>query len=355
MNRKKRKVIFINFSGIGNGICILPVLKRFEEVAQNYSYFHNYIPVFEVSEFMDGLGLKNFLGTIPSIWRRFNKEDWDAIKKFIYENQIDLIINLRVEGPLRDLGYFAFKEEMSDSPLEFWDLHTDFQRNITAKQHNTLELVTFLAERGLDLFDFNCYWLRDNMVSMGWNKPQDQQIGFFTGASQEVKTWSASRWIELGHLILNKTNYDIAVYSGQRKKEIELARRVVNELQHANGRCELVTGLTIGELSVHLSRLALLISNDTASVHIAAALNLPTIGLYFSTDARIWGGLSERFTAVQSQSGLNCPDFKHDTGNCICYYGSCSRPYKDEVTAQRVFGAVEKFLDLANRSIPRSL
>ncbi len=98
MSLTERRILIINYGGIGNGICILPILKRLEEVAPNYSYFHNYNPNFDVTEFIDWLGLTNFLGTVPSIWRRFRYEDWREIKNFLCENQINLIINLRDKG-----------------------------------------------------------------------------------------------------------------------------------------------------------------------------------------------------------------------------------------------------------------
>jgi ADP-heptose:LPS heptosyltransferase len=76
----------------------------------------------------------------------------------------------------------------------------------------------------------------------------------------------------------------------------------------------------------------------------AAALDVPAVGLYFSTDSDIWGGMNEKFLPVQSQTGLSCPSFKHDAGNCNFYYGGCPGPCKDEVTPERVYRAVEQQL-----------
>src|SRR2546421_13022213 len=93
-----RRVLIINFNGIGNGIWILPMLKRLEEVAPNCQYFHIHNPVFDSSDFMGWMGLKNFLGTVPTTWRRFDPRDCEQIKEFFTRHSIDLVVNLRNEG-----------------------------------------------------------------------------------------------------------------------------------------------------------------------------------------------------------------------------------------------------------------
>jgi ADP-heptose:LPS heptosyltransferase len=315
-------------------------------VTENLLYYHIYNPVFDSREFMKWAGLRRFLGVVPSSWRRFDPRDWSEIKKFIEQNSIDLVINLRNEGPLRDLGYFRFKEEMAGLGIEFWELDQATIANRSAHRHLILDQLNLLALHGIDLFSFNKLWLKDYTVSNGGARPKGREVGFFTGASQSVKTWLADQWITLGSLLLNHTSYKLTVYAGQLDHELDLARSVVEQLQSRfqASRCYLVKGLTLESLCAHLTGLDLLVSNDTSSVHMAAALDLPTVGLYFSTDSAIWGGLSEKFTPVQSQLGLACPSFKHDAGNCNFYYGGCPGPCRDEITPEKVYQAIEHHL-----------
>lgn len=340
-----RRALIINFNGIGNGIWILPMLRRLEEVAPDWQYFHIHNPVFDSREFMDWLGLKNFLGAVPTAWRRFERRDWGAIKEFFALHSIDLVVNLRNEGPARDVGYFSFKEEMSGAGVEFWELDQSAIAGRPAHRHLLLDQLHLFASHGLDLLSFNRLWLRDYVGLAGPRRPRRREIGLFTGASQGVKTWPAERWVALGKMLLEGADCDLIVYAGHADGELDLAESVAGRLRALGPtRCRLVKDQTLEGLCMHLSGLDLLVSNDTSCVHMAAALDLPTVGLYFSTDSAIWGGLNERFTGVQSQFGLACPGFKPDAGNCNFYYGGCPGPCKDEVTAEMVYRQVEQRL-----------
>lgn len=340
-----RRFLIINFNGIGNGIWILPMLKRLEEVAPHCQYFHIHNPVFDSSEFMKWMDLKNFLGTVPTTWRRFDPQDWQQIKEFLARNSIDLIINLRNEGPLRDLGYFKFKTEMVQSEVEFWELDHPEIASRYVRRHLLLDQINLLTSHGIDLTSFNRRWLRDYFAWRSDSLPGQRRIGFFTGASQEVKTWPAHQWLALGRMLLDRTDFSLTVYSGQVERELVLAQTVAEQLQaDFPTRCNVIKEQTLESLCSHLSELDFIVSNDTSCVHIAAALDIPTIGLYFSTDSAIWGGLNEKFVPVQSQTGLACPSFKLDAGNCNFYYGGCPGPCKDEVTPESVYQAIEHHL-----------
>jgi ADP-heptose:LPS heptosyltransferase len=347
-----RNILIINFSGIGNGIWILPMLKRLEETAPNCHYFHVHNPVFESHDFISWLGLKNFLGTVPTNWRRFDPQDWGQIKEFFARHSIDLVVNLRNEGPLRDLGYFNFKVEMARSGVEFWELDHENLAGRRASNHLLLDQLSLLTSHGMDMASFNRLWLRDYIASRSDRHPRGRQIGFFTGASQNVKTWPADHWVALGRMLLDRTDYGLIVYAGRLEHELALAQAVAGQLQIARpSQCTLVKDQMLESLCSHLSGLELVVSNDTSCVHMAAALDVPTVGLYFSTDSDIWGGMNEKFLPVQSQTGLSCPSFKRDAGNCNFYYGGCPGPCKEEVTPERVYQAIAHLLMSVNASV----
>jgi ADP-heptose:LPS heptosyltransferase len=338
-----RRALITNFNGLGNGLILLPILKRLEE--EDFHYFHIYNPIFEVREFMEWLGLDNLLGLVPAIWRRFEQTNWDTIRKFIEQKQIDLIINLRNEDPFLDISYTQFKRMMASPHLEIWEL-SEALNGHTSHQHVVYDILDLFRLHGLDLSNFNRYWLRDHFRAIGKSRLPSQKVGFFTGVSQNVKRWSADSWIQLGEMFLSSNDYTIEVYAGLSEDELKLANEVAVHLQgqFPGTRCLLIMNQALPALAGHLNDLDLLISNDTASIHVAAALDIPTIGLYFSTNARMWSGLSDSFVPVQSQFGLHCPALKKTIGNCIYYYGGCPAPCKDEITPHRVFRIVQDVL-----------
>ena len=322
------------------------MLKRLEETDKNLYYFHSYNPVFEAVNFTGWFKLNNFLGYVPPHWRRFAEEDWEIIKAFLRENKIDLIINLRNEGPLRDKSYFRFKEIALHSKIEFWELDQQEITNRSHHQHLIKDQINLFENNGINISPINQSWLKDYTIDSGTSRIKSGEIGFFTGASQDVKRWTECEWIELGRLFLENTAYKIVIYSGQSSEEINLAQNIARQLrtEFSTEYCYLSGNHSLDSLCAHLSGLDLLISNDTFCVHMSAFLDIPTIGLYFSTDSDIWGGFSSKFSGIQSQLGLGCKEFKKDAGNCNFYYSGCPAPCKNEVTAEKVFLVAKNYI-----------
>ena len=352
MTLSRRRMLIVNFAGLGNGLCVLPLLKRLEEVDDTWLYFHTSNPVFAERRIMRWFRLRNFEGTVPLAWRRFDPADWPAIESFLRSKTIDLIVNLRNQGPLGDIGYFRFKKECSWPGLEFWELD---QATITKRVHHSLAVwdqVGLFASKGIDLRLFNRKWLCDYVRSSGANQVRRFEVGLFTGASQPIKRWPVEQWVQLGALILGRTNRNLVIYAGADRSEIADAQEIVRQLQHqfAVERSKLLAGQPLDLLAVHMSGLDLLVSNDTCAVHAAVALDIPVIGLYFATDSSIWGGSGDKFVSVQGQVGLNCLAFKVDAGNCAAFYGGCPGPCRGDVKSSLVYEYVEQALGIARQS-----
>jgi ADP-heptose:LPS heptosyltransferase len=332
-------MLVLNFNGIGNGFMVLPLLSELERVAPEISYFHIDNPVFHSEMLMRAARLERFLGVVPSIWRRVGPADHDEIRRFIAEQRIDVIVSLRNEGPRRDVGFEQFRREWTGGDLEFWtldqaELLTLNSRNLVAAQ------ISLFCRHGIELSGARSGWLREQFSSRATHTRT--RIGLFTGVSQTAKRWMAERWITLGERLLDESDADLVIYAGLDDEERHLAAEVLEHLSARHiARCTLVQGLPLESFVAHLATLDLLISNDTSSIHIAAALDLPAVGLYFSTVGEVWGGHSERFTYVQSRTGLSCPFLKPDAGNCDYYYGGCPAPCRYDVTAERVWSAIE--------------
>jgi ADP-heptose:LPS heptosyltransferase len=60
---------------------------------------------------------------------------------------------------------------------------------------------------------------------------------------------------------------------------------------------------SIPEMVAFLRRASLVVGGDTGPIHIAAALGVPTVGLYGPTSARRNGPYGPRTAAFQSPSG----------------------------------------------------
>jgi ADP-heptose:LPS heptosyltransferase len=247
------------------------------------------------------------------------------------------VINLRNEGPVRDSEYFAFQQSFGGIGPRFWDLNHESVARRSPPRLLVDEQAAMLTAHGVRPGAPDEHWLRppaplnrDRMV-----------VGLFTGASQRIKRWSARNWAVLIHR-LRARGAALVVFAGSTDEEVSLARAAVAE-SGADG-VALVMGRSLEELIVEFESLTLLVSNDTFAVHLAVAMEMPVVGLYFATDAAIWGGSGTSFTAVASRYIERCDRFKPDAGNCTAYYDGCPAYCQEEITIDRVFAAVVRRL-----------
>lgn len=357
MSRSTKNILFVNFSGLGNGVLIIPMFMRLKAIHPECRYYHVENPMFALQDLADWLNLGGFLGTVPSPWRRFAEEDHEQIENFIRENNISLIVNLRNEGPVRDHGYTLFKNRAYAKGLDFVELDHRSASSRTKHKRILEDQLDALARYGLDLRPLPTNWLKDFLQDRGELPKKTNEVGLFTGANQKIKRWQVERWISLGRWTIEELNKDIVVFAGTSVPEQEEARQVYEALKGiAKGsRCQLVIDISLECLIRSLSAVDLLVSNDTVAIHLAAALGVQTIGLYFSTDKSIWGGASDCFQGLQSLTGLRCASFKRDAGNCQLYYQDCPAPCKDDIAPELVSQTVKNVLQSVDSSRRRDL
>lgn len=342
MGTKRSTALIVNHNGLGNGILTLPLLQRLEEAWPSLDYYHIDNPVLNISPFTGSLGLNRLKGLVPPLWRRFSEPDHEDILQFIAEHKVDIIINLRNELPEYDTGYAQFKEKAPDG-LQFWDMDFDAIRRRPVLRHCVHEQLDIFEQRGLDMNGIRWQWMRDHFTPAGPHA--DNAVGFFICASQDNKMWPEFNWIALGHDVLEYSDASLVLFSGSRPEEQSLAARLAQTLNQVfPHRCQVSHDESFYDFCSSLSRVSLLVSNDSVGVHAAAALDVPVLGLYFSTFAEVWGGMSDRFFYLQSDLGLHCPFQKTVSGNCLYYYGGCPAPCKYVISADSAFRKIQPWL-----------
>ena len=336
-----------NFAGIGNGICTVPLLRRLESTWPGARYYHTDNVLFRTPSLLFRTGLTGFAGTTPTAWRRFASADWGAIRSFLESHAIDVVINLRNEGPIRDSDYVAFQQAFAGTGPRFWQLDHESVARRSPPRLLVDEQAAMLTAHGAHSGALDEHWLRPQ-------SPLNRDrivVGLFTGASQRIKRWPAPNWADLIHR-LRVRGAAVVVFAGSTDEEAALASAAV-ALSGADD-VSLVMGRPLEELIVEFESLKLLVSNDTFAVHLAVAMELPVVGLYFATDAAIWGGSGALFTAVASRYIERCDRFKLDAGNCTAYYDGCPAYCQEEITPDRVFATVVRRLGLpdSHRTVP---
>ena len=124
--------------------------------------------------------------------------------------------------------------------------------------------------------------------------PQENKfVLLHPGSGGSARDWSPEHFGELGNKIARLPNVTVVVTGG--KGEDELVRHVQSVMGHP---CiTIVNRLTLGEYAALAKMAALFISNSTGTIHIAAAVGTPVIGLYphlVPLSAARWGPYTER-------------------------------------------------------------
>lgn len=355
------RILFTDYNGIGNAIILVPVLRELEKIAGHAPYYCLDNPVFRHRAIIDQAELHGPADLVPSIWRRYGQEHWPEITQFLLEQEIEVVVNLRNEELDIDRRYLDYQSWLTTQGLDitFWDLYNDAARN-DEKEFAAVKAIRLLRRNGLPVDDPETVWLqglRKRRENPGGEPAAvgsgETRVGLFVGASQQVKRWSSDRWVELVTELstgLKRPRFD--VLAGLDHDERALAANVTDQLRTNGMPARLVEQQRFMSFIHMLCDLDLLVSNDSAAAHIAAAAGVPTAGLYFASLAAIWGPRGETARGVQSAIGRACPYMKPAAGSCRLYYTGCPAPCQEGVTPRQVTELTLEILP-ANR-IPRS-
>ncbi|HXV18516.1 MAG TPA: glycosyltransferase family 9 protein, partial [Candidatus Omnitrophota bacterium] len=126
---------------------------------------------------------------------------------------------------------------------------------------------------------------------------------FHLGSSCASKRWPAERFIELGKRFLDQRGARIVVVGGTEEKELGRIFRG----QVGTSVVDLTGQLSLKQLAELLRRCAVLVSNDSGPVHIAAAVNTRTLTIFGRNKSDLgpvrWRALGAGHEVIQKDVG----------------------------------------------------
>lgn len=336
MSKTDDRVLIVNNNGIGNGIIALPFLTRLDRITPGFQFWHTENAIFENSAFRQHAQLLGYMGSVPPLWRRFLKESQPFIIQFIRSNCIRRLINLRLEETELDRDYFAFKNQFK-SEVDFWGLHELGYEIFAQPVHNSIRKL-FEKKTG-HAFNKGFDWLSSLREGQSKEK-RSRHIGLYLGASQLKKRWGLLGWHEVVNYILERETYHLHLLPGLSNHEQALAYDLYTMIDKSKrSRVNVTNGMDLWSFTTFIAGCEYLITNDTSTSHLAAAVGVPQVVIFLATDNKIWkpnGGC--RWELVQSQEPLKCTKFKKD-GTCQMYYENCRRACGADVTGRKVYEA----------------
>jgi len=146
-------------------------------------------------------------------------------------------------------------------------------------------------------------------------------VGICAGAEYgQAKRWSMERYAEVAsRLSARWPQMDWSLFGapGEKKMGEQLSALMPNA-RHQN----LVGATTLTELIAHLRNCRLLVTNDTGTMHLAAALGVPTVSIFGSTEPVLTGPLGSQNRIVRHHVPCS-PCFKRECpfGHYQCMTG----------------------------------
>ncbi|MFQ5715660.1 MAG: glycosyltransferase family 9 protein [Nitrospinales bacterium] len=127
---------------------------------------------------------------------------------------------------------------------------------------------------------------------------EDGLIAIAPGGGKNVKTfmpqkrWPKENFIGLIQKISEKLPCRVILFGSPGE------RGLISDILAENPQCVDASNLSFGEMASVFRKCALFIGNDTGSLHIAAAMGLPTLSFYGPTDPREWAPPGPEDTAL---------------------------------------------------------
>jgi lipopolysaccharide heptosyltransferase II len=115
------------------------------------------------------------------------------------------------------------------------------------------------------------------------------------GARSHIKRWSGERFAAVADRLVEELSVEIVV-TGE-PDEAPLVEDVLKAMRHRahNG----VGQTTIQQLAALMQRARLVITNDSASLHLACAVEVPVLALFGPTDPRKYGPTGPHDRVIQ--------------------------------------------------------
>ena len=242
--------------------------------------------------------------------RRSEKTEQNrATMKYLIETKHDLVVDLR-RG---DFLHTAFSSSLIHEYFLAYKTESQFDRlithgiSVTDKEHVTDQQIKLLK----------CLGLKTSKTSELYSSEEDEvwaenqlssdnpKVAIFTGAGVPTKKWPEVKFLTLVHR-LHKLGIQLVLVGG--KEESVFAQKISKQIKLIN----LCGKTSLSQLTSVLKRVLLLVSNDSAPVHVASAVGTKVV-VITKPNAKVEFAPVGTGNAIISRSRCvwecNCPGF----------------------------------------------
>ena len=300
-----QRLLIRSTNWIGDAVMTTPAVrairKRFPNTHVSLLAKPWVVPVFENSEHIDRLLIYDDEGRHKGIFGKFRLAR--DLKKYHFDAAI-LLQNAFEAALITFLAGIPIRIGYNTDARQLLLTHAISCTNEIKKEHQTKYYLNILSGIGMDAGDRDLYLRLRQQDRLQAEKTLMKQgisgdfkwVGINPSATfGPAKQWPIDRYARLADLILEHTNARIIVFGGPQDRRLgkDISRKMRHRPIDLSGRT------TLGEAMALIERCALFITNDSGLMHVAAALDVPLIAIFGSTNSTTTGPLSSNSRVVQ--------------------------------------------------------
>jgi len=315
------KILIIKPSSLGDIIHSLPTLVELRKL-----YPESYIAWVIFTHFAEILYGNQYLNEII-LWNRYSGPiEFINMMKYIRDKHFDLVIDLQglartalisfysgakyklgVPG-LKELSYLFIKEVGPYSKSQ----HA-IERNLT--------IIRFLGyEPNSKLFPINISpgdeQYAKSFLSKNRYNFKKNLVGISPSAGIKQKMWEPEKFASIANKLIE--TYDCYIIIFGTEKDINIAEKIIELIRNKNNVINAINKTSLKQLCALIKFCSIFIGNDTGPLHIAAALNVPTIGLYGPSNPEQLGPYNKNSTFIWKKLECSPCGTKPNCKNNIC-------------------------------------
>ncbi|MBW1740965.1 MAG: glycosyltransferase family 9 protein [Deltaproteobacteria bacterium] len=340
-----RRILLILTTGLGDTILSTPAIRaareNFPDSTIKLFVRKQWHTLFQSDPYLDGLILykgkyREFFKTI----KRLKKEQPD-LALILHGNDPDIIPLVYFSGAFfiiripNDTTRFRFLLSNQDiGTMSYLDPKTHYIEN-RLKIFNLIDCSTTDTRMYLSI-DRKTQAKVDKRIEAWKGKNGRSLIGIHIFAADDYKVWPIDKQIELMERITSLSDNVALILSGSQRDRKRIAK-IIERLRDKDQVINAAGLFSPIEMAALLKRLLLFIAPDTGLLHMAVAVNVPTISLFAPTDHQLIGPFYDKDRHLVIQKAPTCED-------CItkrCKNNICM----DQIGVDEVF---EKFMTVMN-------
>lgn len=310
------KILLIKFWGIGNLVMLLPAAKGLraaypkagidlltlltnKEVGQNTALFDNLYTI-------DNSALLKFIISALKAFRVLSAQDYDLVIDFEQFARFSaLFSNLIAKS--ETIGFHTTGQHR----------HLLFTQPVRYNNHihMTESFYSLAAKAGaalpdkiqpVSVADVQASVKKGEEILRGWGirKDKGRVIIFHIGTSENfsLRRWPSEHFAQLADRLIDSFGVKI-IFTGL-ADEAALVKRCINYIKHRENISDVSGKLTVSGFIALMVASNLLVSADTAPVHIASSLSIPVVGLYGPNTPLLYGPWSGK--SISFYKKLTC-------------------------------------------------